>query len=153
MNVAFPMLAAAPAVDVDGTMLIQAGLFLGLYFILRPLLFKPWIEVLERRSQSIEGALQNAEELNRNIAKLEKDSGARLDQAREDALALRSDVRSRSESEQSNLLARAREDAAKELEEARVKARREASDARRALSSEVETIAADVVLKVMGRSA
>lgn len=147
------MLAAAPAVDVDGTMLIQAGLFLGLYFVLRPLLFKPWIEVLERRTQSIDGALQSAEELNRKVAILEKDSGARLDKAREDALALRSDVRAKSESEQSDLLARAREDAAKELDEARVKARREATDARRALQSEVESIASDVVLKVMGRSA
>lgn len=151
--IALPMLAAAPAVDVDGTMLIQAGLFLGLYFVLRPLLFKPWIEVLERRHQNIEGALENAEELNRKVAKLEKDSGARLDRAREEALALRSDVRAKSESEQSNILAKAREQASKDLEEARLKARREAADARRVLESEVDTLASDVFLKVMGRSA
>lgn len=153
MTIAFPILAAAPAVDVDGTMLIQAGLFLGLYFVLRPLLFKPWIEVLERRNQSIGGALEAAEKLNGEVAQLEKDCGARLDRAKDEALVLRSDVRAKSESEQSDRLSQAREAAARDLEESRLKARREANDARRDLQSEVETIAADVFLKVMGRSA
>ena len=145
--------AAAPPVDIDNTVFVQAALFVLLYLLLRPLLFSPWLKVLERRKVSIDGALEAAQKLRLEADAFEQDCIARLERAKEGAMELRSDMRSQTEASQSELLARARSEASRSLESARTKAQRESVEARRQLQSNVEQIAADVFQKVLGRSA
>lgn len=147
------LLAAAPPVDIDWTVLVQFGLFVVLYLVLRPLLFRPWIEVLERRHLSIDGALQAATELREQADRFAHESEERIEKARQDAIGIRSDSRSQAEATQHQILDEARSKASAGMDAAREQAQRQATLARAELGSKVQDIASDVFANVMGRSA
>lgn len=153
MPIQFSLLAAAPPVDIDFTIFVQLAIFVVLYLVLRPLLFKPWIEVLERRTLSIDGALQAASELRDQADRFGSESEARMEKAQQDALHLRSDARVEAEAAQHKLLGEARSQASTSMDSARETARREATVARAELASKVQDISNDVFATVMGRSA
>ena len=66
---------AIPVVDVDNTIFIQGGLFLVLIFILKPLLFDPWLAARDRRAQRIGGAHEEAALMRDQIRELKRSTG------------------------------------------------------------------------------
>lgn len=148
-----PALLALPVVDVDGTLFVQGGLFLLMVFLLNGLLFKPWLEVQARRTQSISGALEKAEQMQLDAAARGEEYDAKLRQARDEAMGLRSDQRKEGEREAAERLGLARDAARKSFEEARARIERETGEARTSLSGRVDELARDIVSKILGRAA
>jgi F-type H+-transporting ATPase subunit b len=74
--------AAAPVVDVDGTIFIQAGIFLLLMAILYPLLFKPWLATRARREEAITGTAAAATDLRARAEELGREYDSRLAETR-----------------------------------------------------------------------
>ena len=74
-----------PVVDIDNTIFIQGILFLLLFVILQSLLFKPWLEVRERRASKISGAIDEAKSLRERADAAGADYDARLSKARDEA--------------------------------------------------------------------
>lgn len=148
-----PALLALPVVDIDGTFFIQGGLFLLMVFLLNGLLFKPWLEVQARRTQSISGALEKAEQMQLEAAAKGEEYDAELRAARDEAMGIRSDQRKEGERDAAAQLSAARDEARKSLDEARARIDREATDARSSLSGRVDELAKDIVSKILGRAA
>lgn len=142
-----------PVVDIDNTVFIQAGLFLLLLAILHPLLFKPWLEVRDRRAARIGGALDEAAKLREAAEEREADYEARLAKARDDAMSLRSDRRRTAEEEEATILGEARREAAKQLAETKAKLSDEVEGARGDLAGKVDALADDISKRVLGRTA
>jgi F-type H+-transporting ATPase subunit b len=147
------VVSASPVIDIDGTFFIQAGIYIGLILILNPLLFKPWLAAQARRRESIEGAFQLAKELRVEADALSQKYDARLVDARDRALALRSHARREEEATQAKLLAAAREKAGKKLEATREDIAKTAAEARAALVGRVDELAAQITDKVLGGKA
>lgn len=142
-----------PVIDVDGTLFIQGGIFLLLLFILKPMLFDPWLKVYERRHQSIEGALKHADELRSQIDQLDSEYDERMTSVRHNAMELRSSARNRAQAESGEIVGAAQSDAQKQLGEARRKLETATSAARGALSGRVEALAREITGRVLGREA
>jgi F-type H+-transporting ATPase subunit b len=147
------LVSSTPVVDVDGTVFVQAGIFLLLMLILRGLLFKPWLEARERRVEKIDGAIKAAEDLRTEADELGAHYDARLADAREKALEVRSDARRKSDADGSELVGAARKEAGERLDQARAKLDGEIASARSALSSRVDALSKEIATKVLGRSA
>lgn len=150
-----PLLASEslPVVDIDNTIFLQAGLFLLLFVILNFVLFKPWLEVKERRAKRIGGALEDAAELRERAHASELEYAARLAKARDQAITIRSDRRRESEEQEAEIVSEARRVAATELESRKQAIARDVDQARADLGSRVEQLATDITAQVLGRSA
>jgi F-type H+-transporting ATPase subunit b len=153
MPAAHAILLAAPVVDVDGTLLIQGGLFLVMVVALDGLLFKPWLAVQERRRESTRGALETAERLQAEAQARAEEYERRLRAAREQAQDVRSAARKEGQAEQAGRLAAARDAARHDIEAARAKTAGEAERARSALAGRVDELAREIVAKILGRAA
>lgn len=144
--------SSAPVVDIDGTIFIQAGIFLLLMAILYPMLFKPWLAARDRREQAIAGTTDAAADLRARADELARSYDAGLAEARAKATALRSDAVKAGEAERQRQLASARATAGIELEDLRQRLAREAETAREALGARVDEIARDIASKLLGRA-
>lgn len=144
--------SSAPVIDFDGTAYVQLGIFLLLMLILHPLLFKPWLETRERREEAIAGALIEAERLRGKADDVNASYDVKMKAARDEAQGIRNTARKESEASRQQVVASARQSAGRELEEARDRAVREAASAREALQGEIDSLAAEVAGKILGRA-
>ena len=145
-------LLAAPVVDVDGTFFVQGGIYIALIFILKPLLFTPWLEAQERRKQAVEGSHKKAKTLAADAEALVAQYAERLEAARDKAHGVRADARRDEEGKKAKTLAGARDEAQKLLDEARNKIDADAVKAREDLSGRVDELASDITTKLLGRA-
>ncbi|MCA9685949.1 MAG: ATP synthase F0 subunit B [Myxococcales bacterium] len=147
------LLAETPVVDIDNTVFIQAGLFLFLMFVLNFMLFKPWLEVRDRRAARIGGALEEAARLREAAGEREQDYDTRLAKAREQAIELRSDSRREAEGEEARIVGEARREAANSLDQTKAQLATEVDAARVTLGARVDALAGDITKQVLGRPA
>jgi len=147
------LLLAAPVIDLDGTVFVQGGIFLGLMVVLHFVLFKPWLDVRDRRREAIEGSLLRAGDLKSKAAELEREYDGAMKSARDKATGVRSDANRDAEASRAQTLAEARTAAAADLDTARARLETQATSARGELSSRVEDLARDITNKLLGRAA
>lgn len=144
--------AAAPVVDIDGTIFIQAGIFLLLMAILHPLLFKPWLATRARREHAIEGTLLAATELRVEAERIGVDYESRLADARGRATAVRSEAVKAADTDRQRKLAETRNAANIELQGLRERLAFESNAARTTLAARVDELAADIATRILGRA-
>ena len=144
--------AAAPVVDIDGTIFIQAGIFLLLMAILHPLLFRPWLATRARREHAIDGTLLAAAELRVESERIGVEYEARLADARGRAGALRSETVKAADSDRQRRLTEIRDASSAELQGLRDRLAVEADAARSTLASRVDELAVDIASRFLGRA-
>jgi F-type H+-transporting ATPase subunit b len=143
---------AIPVVDIDNTIFIQGGLFLLLIFVLKPLLFDPWLAARDRRAQRIGGAHEEAALMREQADEKSVEYDARLRRAKDEAISLRSDRRKVAEAEEAKLVASARQEAAESLDATKARISADIEQARTELQGRVDSLAADVTKQVLGRA-
>lgn len=146
------LVASIPVVDMDATIFIQGGIFIALIFVLKPVLFTPWLEAQAKRVSSIDGAFDKAKSLRAEADALSSEYDSKLAAARDEALTMRSQMRREEEATQAKTLAEARAQASKELDENRARIASEADQAREALGGKVDELANSITSKVLGRA-
>jgi F-type H+-transporting ATPase subunit b len=144
--------AAAPVVDIDGTIFIQAGIFLLLMAVLHPLLFRPWLATRERREASITGTVQAAGELRAEAERVGADYDARLADVRGRAAAIRSEAVKAGEAERARRLGDSRTAANDDLVALRDRLTRQTEAARATLTARIDELATDIAAKILGRT-
>ena len=142
-----------PVVDIDNTVFLQGILFLGLFVVLHFLLFKPWLEVKERRAAKIGGAFTEADELRARANAAEAEYEERLAKVHDEALGIRSDRRRDAEAEEAEIVGAARREAMEGLDARKLEIAEAAEQARRELGARVENLANDITKKILGRTA
>lgn len=149
---AFILASAAPVVDIDGTIFIQAGIFLLLMAVLHPMLFRPWLQARERREGAITGTQQAAGELRAEAERVGADYDARLADVRGRAAAIRSEAIKAADAERTRRLADSRTAANTDLQALRDRLASQAEAARATLSARVDELAGDIAAKILGRT-
>ena len=144
--------AAVSVVDIDGTIFIQAGIFLLLMAILHPLLFRPWLATRARREHAIDGTLLAAAELRVESERIGVEYEARLADARGRAGALRSETVKAADSDRQRRLTEIRDASSAELQGLRDRLAVEADAARSTLASRVDELAVDIASRFLGRA-
>ena len=148
-----PVLLAIPVVDIDNTVFVQAGIFLVLLVVLKPLLFDPWLKVQDLRFDKIEGAFDASKKLRAEADELGEDYKSRMAAARDKAMTIRSDRRREGEAELAKAIAEARQSAGADLDAERDRIAKDVETARADLQGRVSALAKDIAEKVLGRAA
>ena len=136
--------------DIYGKwLLVLAGNFLALIFILNIILYRPLLAIFKQRDDSIKGSLDAARQMNEK-----KDEGiARMNteiaEARKKAKDVFETLRSTGVDRQKAVLSEAEAKAAQMLQKAREELRAETEKARQSLRADAEKFADEIVRKLV----
>src|SRR5262244_755979 len=137
---------------MDYTIVYQIILFLILWAILSKVLFHPYLSLLDERERKTAGALREAGELEREGERLRVEYEEKIAQAQAAGYAAKEAIVREANSQREKLLAQAREESAHLLENARAEVRAQMDKERQLAVAEAETIAREMVSKILGRN-
>lgn len=154
MNIQLILLSAQshPLIDIDGTVFLQAAIFLIVLLALSKLVVRPYLAILEEQERNIGGARKEAETFSRDAAEKLERYETSIRTARSHAAAERAEIRKQGESEAQRVLTNAREETERTLSTAREKIRKSAPAAQLALRTRADHLAKLIAGKVLGRS-
>jgi F-type H+-transporting ATPase subunit b len=142
---------APPVIDIDGTVFVQFALFVAMYFVLKHLLFQPYLKMRQARSAGIEGARGEAEQMERRAADIEKDYERKIAQAKSRAEEERARLRGEGQARERDLLAEARGVAQVKVTAARKQIAAESQAAGRELARQAQPLARQIASRILGR--
>lgn len=140
-----------PLIDWDYTLLVQAGIFLLLFVVMRKLVFLPYLEALRERDANIGGARKEAERLGADNDERTQRYQARLMAARKEAATGRTQRRAEGEAKADEVLSDARQRADAKLQAARARIDKSVPAAELALRTRADQLARSIASKVLGR--
>ena len=108
----------AGLIDLDATYLIQMGLFLIVFILLRQFFFLPYADMLRRRSTATVGLETRGKEQLRKAMDIEAETAQRLAKTREEAMALRKSLAQEGVKIRDDIVAKEREAMQKRLDNA-----------------------------------
>ncbi len=141
---------AAGLVDLDGTFLVQLGIFLVFFLVLRALVVKPMVKAQEARYSRMEGARQQAESMDLRAAEAFTSYDKRMDEARKSAVTIREDLKREAAAERNRLTADVTAEVNQQLAAGQQRLDAQVAEVRAAMQREVEalaTLAADRILR------
>ena len=146
----------AGLVDLDGSFLVQLGIFLVFWMILNAFVVKPLGRLQELRYARMDGARIEAEKMDLRAAEANASYKGQIDEARSAAVSLREDARNRATEEAQIAVTAVRAEAEKNLAAGRAVLEESATKGREEVAAEVEVLAnfiADQLLDSDGKAA
>jgi F-type H+-transporting ATPase subunit b len=140
-----------PLINVDVTLLINIGLWILLFIVLRPLLWDPMIKLISAREAGMGGSRDKARELEAD-AKLKKaEYEAAMKRARATASDAREKLRNDAKKKESEIVAQARQQTQAALESQRAQLASQRGQLTTEMNALVPQLASDIASKVLGR--
>lgn len=143
--------AGGSLIDLDATLFIQLGIFLLVFILLRFLLFRPVIQLIEKRREVTTGKKEEAEKFERDSEKLQAEFDKQMAEIRAAAGAEKDRIIEQARRQERDLLVKAREDARAIVEEAKADANAQAAVAREEIRGEIDGLVSAVASRILGR--
>ena len=138
-------------ISLDISILYQMVIFLVLWLILRPVLFRPYMGLLEEREHETIGAAIDTSQLERQGAQLKAEYEEKIAQARGAGAAAKEAIVLAARQERERMLSQARDEAARMVEGVRQDVQAQLEKERALAQAEVAGVAQDMVSKILGR--
>ena len=145
--------ASEDLLAVNKTVIIEIVIFIAAIFILNKLVFKPFIELIDKREKLTKGALQEAKELEDKVKGIILEYEAKLNEARVQAQEERNKIVKEAETAANGIISKAREETAGLIDEAKKKLESETQVIKEKLMGDVQILAKEIASKVLGREA
>jgi F-type H+-transporting ATPase subunit b len=139
-------------ISLDKSLIVQAINFLILLFILKRLLYKPFLAKMEERTQAIQKSLDEAQAARAQAARQQEENETRLRAAHAEAAAIRAQAMKEASEEQKRLVEAARAESQRLVEGAKAQMDADVRRAREELRREVADLATAVAEKLVRRS-
>ena len=136
----------------DITTLWVVGFLLLCTFLLNTLVFKPILQVIDRRATAVRDARELAESASQKAAAASAEYDRTLSTARGEVYRQMDDMRRVAMDKRASLLAATRATVEKELATASAQVQQESKDARAALDRDASNLAGAIVSRVLGRA-
>lgn len=142
----------AITVDLNGPIVLaQLVLFVGLTFLLKPVLFDPMLKLFEEREKRIDGARLQARKTDEKSATALAKYETEMAKARLTANAERDKIRAEGVKREQEILGAVRASAAKTLDDGKRAAHAEANRVRARLKTDAAAMARELASRVLGR--
>lgn len=139
--------------SVNKTVFIQIVIFIIAIFILNTLVFKPFMELIDRRDKLTKGSIKEARELEEKVKQIILEYEARLDEARAQAQEERTKIVREAEAAAAGIVAKTREETGALLDDAKKKIDAEAEVIKEKLKGDVQLLSKEIASKILGREA
>jgi len=144
--------AAGIQVIPDSSVIIQVVNFVFLIWVLNIILYKPIRKIVADRKNKVEGLEGSIDSLSRNALEKDQAYGAGIKDARTKGLAEKDSLVQAAEEEEKKAVEEIIANAQAELAEIRKKIVADTEVVRASLQAEVDTFAADIGQKILGRT-
>jgi F-type H+-transporting ATPase subunit b len=139
-------------ISLDKSLIVQAINFLILLFILKRLLYKPFLAKMGERTQAIQKSLDEAQAARAEATRQQEENETRLRAAHAEAAAIRAQAMKEASEEQRRLVEAARAESQRLVESAKAQMDADVRRAREELRREVADLATAVAEKLVRRS-
>jgi len=139
-------------VDINSTLFIQIINFLALIFILNQLLYKPILQIMDRRKGIFDSTEAEIKRLQDTIDQKMAEYETKIAQAKGEAMAQRCDIQKEGAEKGKEILDGARVEIQKMMDDFQIRLTQEVDGARTVLRSQSERISKEIAEKVLGRS-
>lgn len=137
---------------LDFSLVLQILLFLLLWLVLNKLLFKPYMALMDQREHHTAGTEEESAALEHEAERLRIQYEEELAKATAAGNTIKDALVQEARQYRETLLSQARAEASRTLEAARLEIDRQLAQERRLAAHEAETVAREMVSKVLGRS-
>ncbi len=131
------------------TFIFVAINLLILYFFMRKFLFKPVTEFMEKRQNSIDQALKDADQAKLEVAESRKNYEEQIKKIREEGDRLMNEARAKASREYDGIIANAKKDAQAIVEKGRQDVEREKAEMLRQVRQQIAALALTAATKVV----
>lgn len=145
------LLSGGSIVDLDGTVFVQLAMFFVAFAVLYVLVFKPMVALLDAREQAIDGAREEAKQLENEVQGKQASFEAELRRVRDSSSDERDRLRAEGQELERRLLERVRTETTSLVAEAKVRLEKEARVARSELDAQRTELAREIASRVLGR--
>lgn len=139
-------------INLDKSLIVQAINFLLLLFILWRFLYRPFLTLMQQRTETIKKSLEEAQAARAEAQRQQEEHRARLEAAHAEAQAIRERALQEATEEQRRLLEAAREEARRIVEAGRAEIEQDVRRARDGLRKEVAEIAIGAAERLVRKS-
>jgi F-type H+-transporting ATPase subunit b len=139
-------------ISLDRSLIVQAINFLILLFILKRLLYKPFLAKMGERTQAIQKSLDEAQAARAEATRQQEENETRLRAAHAEAAAIRAQAMKEASEEHKRLVEAARAESQRLVESAKAQMDADVRRAREELRREVADLATAVAEKLVRRS-
>jgi len=139
-------------VDINSSVFIQIINFLALIFILNQLLYKPILQIMDRRKGIFDSTEAEIKRLQDTIDQKMAEYEAKIAQAKGEAMAQRGEIQKEGAEKGKEILDGARAEIQKMMDDFQIRLTQEVDGARTVLRSQSERISKEIAEKVLGRS-
>lgn len=146
------MLSSESPIDIDGSFFVQMGVFFAAFLILRSLVFKPVMGLIDVRAEAMEGARAKASEMEREADKSREHLESELRRVRQQGSEQRDRLRTEAQQLAHELTERARQENAATLSSATARLSLEAKDVRAKAQAQAPALARQIAERLLGRS-
>lgn len=143
--------ASGDLLSVNYTVFIQIIIFLAAIFILNKLVFKPFLNLVDRRDKLTRGAIEEAHELEEKVKSIIEEYDVKLHEARELAIEERNKLILEGQAVAGEILSKAREETGGLLEEAKAKLAADTKEIKDNIKGDIDKLADDIASKVLGK--
>ncbi|MCD6153954.1 MAG: ATP synthase F0 subunit B [Syntrophobacterales bacterium] len=138
--------------EINSTLWIQIANFLIMIFLLNFLLFKPILNVMERRKNHLQDLDEEVKSLDSEVKKKMADYEEKLREARLEAMNQKNEIQLKASEEGKGVIDETRREISQIVEESNKKMDKEIAIAMEALKSQSEKISVEISEKILGRS-
>lgn len=143
--------ASDDLLSVNYTVLIQIVIFIIAIFILNKLVFKPFLNLVDRRDKLTRGAIEEAHELEEKVKSIIEEYDAKLKEARDVAAEERNKLIAEGQAVSSEIIGKAREESSSLLHEAKIKLEADTKQIKEKIKGDIDGLAQDIASKVLGK--
>lgn len=141
--------ASEDILKVDETLFVQLIIFIVAIFILNSLLFKPLIQLVDRREKLTTGTIAEAKRIREELEKITEEYNSRLNEARSQAILERSEIRRQAQLSSEEIIKRAREENQAFLDASTKRLESETREIEEKIKPTIEILAKDVASIVL----
>ena len=139
-------------IELNFTVIFQLAILLILMVALSKIVFKPFLRVLQKRRDWVEGAEKKARELQQRTEELWEQYRDSMSSAQAQGAAIRDEIRKQGLAKETEILQKAMEEANRFLEGMKAKIQEEGLAARAGLRLHAQNLSREMAEKMLGRS-
>ena len=145
--------ASDDLLSINYTVFIQIAIFLLAIFILNKLVFKPFLNLVDRRDKLTRGAIEEAQALEARVEEIIAEYDVKLNEARALAIEERNKIILEGQTVADSIIGKAREETGVILADAKTKLEADTQEIKEKIKGDIDELAGDIASKVLGKEA
>lgn len=146
------LLSGGSVIDLDGTFFVQMGVFFAAFVILRSLVFRPVMDLLDAREAAVGGAKGEAQSMQTDAEARRDHFESEMKKVRAEAIGKRDALRVETRNLARELTDKARSERTATLAEAQARLDAEADKIRTETRAQIPILAREIASKLLDRS-